>query len=62
MDEQTAGQTIPKIESDEGEEEGDSGEDTSQGLVPRLVLRINNTAFLLVQLARKGPLNFEFRS
>lgn len=62
MDEQTAGQTIPKIESDEEEEEGETPEDASQGLVPRLVLRINNTAFLLVQLARKGPLNFEFRS
>ncbi len=62
MDEQQARQTIPIIDGGEEEpletEEGDEGE--TQKIVPRLTLRINNTAFVLVQLARKGPLNYDF--
>lgn len=64
MDEQAAGQTIPAIEHEDelpGEEIGLEPEaDGDRRPVPRLVMRINNTAFVLVQLTRKGPLNFEF--
>ncbi len=67
MDEQTARQTIPPIDSgedaDKPEGEGTEkleGEDEEEIVVPRLQQRINNTAFVLVQLARKGPLNYDF--
>lgn len=66
MDEQTAGQTIPAIEADglppdETDPGQASGGNSKQILVPRLVQRINNTAFVLVQLTRKGPLNYDFK-
>ncbi|NLA95527.1 MAG: Zn-dependent exopeptidase M28 [Clostridiaceae bacterium] len=66
MDEQTAGQTIPAIDpddltDDEPDPEPDSKENSKQVIVPRLVQRINNTAFVLVQLTRKGPLNYDFK-
>ena len=63
MDEQTARQTIPAIDYDQ-EEETDPTDEEGDGqdkvVVPRLTLRINNTAFVLVQLARKGPLHYDF--
>ncbi len=65
MDEQTARQTLPPIDSGEdpgdgGETTAEKGEDGKNDVVPRLPQRINNTAFVLVQLARKGPLNYDF--
>ncbi len=66
MDEQTAGQTIPAIDPDgstagEPDPEPDSKGNSKQVIVPRLIQRINNTAFVLVQLTRKGPLNYDFK-
>lgn len=62
IDEQQARQTIPVIGEGEGEAidtEEDENNDTGR-LLPRLCVRVNNTAFVLVQLARKGPLNYDF--
>ncbi|NLB50848.1 MAG: M28 family peptidase [Clostridiaceae bacterium] len=65
MDEQAAGQTVPAFDTDEPsdgkETEAGRDEDESKRLVPRLEQRINNTAFVLVQLTRKGPLHYEFK-
>ena len=64
MDEQTARQTIPAIDRDDPQRDTQTTdseeEDASNIIVPRLTLRINNTAFVLVQLARKGPLHYDF--
>lgn len=63
MDEQTARQTLPLIDHDDPDDWPDpteTEEDKTPLVVPRLTLRINNTAFVLVQLARKGPLNYDF--
>jgi alkaline phosphatase isozyme conversion protein len=66
MDEQTVGQTIPAIDPD-GLPPGETGagrspkDNSKQVIVPRLVQRINNTAFVLVQLTRKGPLNYDYK-
>ncbi len=60
MEEQRARQTLP-IDWENLEEETDASDDGSeQKRIPRLPLRINNTAFVIVQLARKGPLDYEF--
>lgn len=65
MDEQEARQTLPSI--DEGDRPGTETDETDEEdkeeavIVPRLPQRINNTAFVLVQLARKGPLNYDFK-
>lgn len=60
MEEQRARQTLP-IDWENLEEETDASDDgTEQKRIPRLPLRINNTAFVIVQLARKGPLDYEF--
>ncbi len=66
MDEQTVGQTIPVIDQDglppdEVDSGTAAGNKSKQTIVPRLIQRINNTAFVLVQLTRKGPLNYDFK-
>ncbi|HHW93572.1 MAG TPA: M28 family peptidase [Clostridiaceae bacterium] len=62
IEEQRARQTLP-IDWDTREEEinvSESAGENEQQRLPRLPLRVNNTAFVIVQLARKGPLDYEF--
>ncbi len=63
IEEQSARQTLPvdwdTQETQEEETDGSVDEDEQQR-IPRLPLRVNNTAFVIVQLARKGPLDYEF--
>ncbi len=64
IEEQKARQTLPidwedPEEIDEEQQDNKDAEKDYKSL-PRLTLRINNTAFVLVQLARKGPLDYEF--
>jgi alkaline phosphatase isozyme conversion protein len=66
MDEQAARETIPIIDPNDtqaDQEESpdyDEGDDKDYIPVARLPQRINNTAFVIVQLARKGPLNYDY--
>ncbi|HZK28600.1 MAG TPA: M28 family peptidase [Clostridia bacterium] len=65
MDEQAARQTIPVIDptgTQAEEEEPPEEEEYEKDMTPiaRLPQRINNTAFVIVQLARKGPLNYDY--
>ncbi len=62
MEEQRARKTLP-VDWETLEEEPDESEsdgEIEQKRIPRLPLRVNNTAFVLVQLARKGPIDYEF--
>ncbi len=60
IEEQRARQTLPVDWETSAEETDESDDEDEQKRIPRLPLRVNNTAFVIVQLARKGPLDYEF--
>ncbi|HNZ63046.1 MAG TPA: M28 family peptidase [Bacillota bacterium] len=63
MEEQAARQTLPLdwMNQDDEQEQPDESDIVEHGRrQPRMPMRVNNTAFVLVQLARKGPLDYEF--